>query len=227
MKETSPVAAKRGRGIRAGLDLQKIVATAREIEPGQLSMQAIADVLRVDRKALHKHVQDRETLLGLVAHDALADVFTAKELAAAQDWRQACRLYADGFVRAVVGLGALAEHLWFGEMELGVWPADSAEALLRHLADAGFSDADGLRFVVVLTTLCLGHARDVIQYEQGGEQDRPRQRLVKDWLAKAGTEQYPRLLRISELGLDTYGAEQLRFSVELLIRGAEPLLPDA
>lgn len=219
--------AKRGRGIRAGLDLQLIVATAREIAPAELSMQAIADVLRVDRKALHKHVQDKDTLLGLVARDALADGLTSTDLTTARDWRHACRLYAQGFVRTVVGLGPLAEHLWFGETELGGWPTDSAEVLFRHLDSAGFSDADAVRFVVVLTTTCLGHARDVVQYEQARGQDRPRQRQVKNWLAQVEPQQYPHLVRISELGLDTYGAEQLQFSVDLLIQGAEHLLPHA
>ncbi|WP_205953568.1 TetR/AcrR family transcriptional regulator C-terminal domain-containing protein [Pseudoxanthomonas winnipegensis] len=218
------MAVKRGRGIRAGLDLQLIVATAKGIDPAELSMQSIADALGVDRKALHKHVRDKETLLGLVAHDALADVFTSTDLAAAQDWRQACRLFAQGFVRAVVGLGALAEYLWFGEAEFGDWPTASAEALLGHLARAGFSDAAAVRFIVVLTTLCLGHARDVIQYRESRDQLRPRQRQVRNWLEKVQPEHYPHLVRIAELGLDTYGAEQLQFSVDLLVRGAEHLL---
>lgn len=66
---------RRSRGVRAGLDRRQIIDAARTLDPGAVTMQAVADVLGVDRKAVNHHVSDRETLLGLVAVDAFSEHF--------------------------------------------------------------------------------------------------------------------------------------------------------
>lgn len=58
-------ATRRRQGVKAGLDLSKILSAASSIPVEDLTMQAVADRLGVDRKAVNHHVSDRETLIRL------------------------------------------------------------------------------------------------------------------------------------------------------------------
>jgi len=213
---------ERGRGQRAGLDLERIMKVARGFEHSQLSMQTLADALNVDRKALNYHVKDRQTLLGLVAKEAFDETFDPQSIASASSWEVACRAYAYRFVESVVNLGALAEHLWFGDplSDLTLVPA---EALFEQLRKAGFTDEVSVRLVTLLVTLCLGHARDILQV--ASELERPRPRTLKAALVKANPADFENLTRISRLGVDTYSREQLDFAVDVVIDGSRKHLP--
>lgn len=212
----------RGRGERAGLDLQQIVQAGRSISPDMLSMQSLADALQVDRKALNYHVKDRQTLLGLVAMDAFSSHFAHSDIAAERDWQSACRTYAVGFVEGVLALGELADALWFGE-PLTAMALQPTEALFAQLRAAGFEDAAVVRLVTMLASLCLSHVRDLNQAL--GEADRPRQRSLRAALNGADAAAFDNLNRVAQLGVDTYGREQLDFIIEVFVRGASTLLP--
>ncbi|GIM93444.1 hypothetical protein [Paractinoplanes toevensis] len=47
---------------------------ARDMDPATLTMQAVAERLGVDRKALNYHVTDRDGLLELVAQETLSSL---------------------------------------------------------------------------------------------------------------------------------------------------------
>jgi TetR/AcrR family transcriptional regulator, tetracycline repressor protein len=213
--------ADRTPGQRAGLDLVQIVKAARTIDVGKLSMQSLADKLNVDRKALNYHVKDRQSLLQLLARDAFSSGFVGTEVAMAADWQEACRLYARKFTQGVLTLGDLSEHLWFGET-LTAWSLEPVEALFGHLFAAGFREETATRLVTMLATLCLGHARDVIQARHGSE--RPRPRFLKAALNDVDTSAFENLRRISNLNIDTYNDDQIDFSIEVFIRGALAIL---
>ncbi|WP_449221518.1 TetR/AcrR family transcriptional regulator C-terminal domain-containing protein [Tistrella mobilis] len=208
-------------GKRAGLDLRQIVQAARQLDIADLSIQSLADRLNVDRKALHYHVKDRQSLFELVALDRFAERLTGEGVAAAEDWRDACRVYAREFVDSVTSLGELSEYLWFNEA-VTAWALEPAEALFAQLNAAGFPDEDAVRMVTMLATLCLGHARDIVQ--AGRETERPRPRSLRAALSEAGPPGFPNLERIAGLGVDTYSAAQLAFSVEIFLEGAEAVL---
>lgn len=213
--------ADRAPGKRAGLDLDQIVKAARSIDVGELSMQSLADKLNVDRKALNYHVKDRQSLLQLVAQDAFSSRFVGTEVASASDWEDACRRYARKFTQGVLALGDLSEHLWFGE-KLTAWSLEPVEALFGHLFAAGFREETATRLVTMLATICLGHARDIIQARNGSE--RPRPRFLKAALDDADTSAFENLRRISKLSINTYNDDQLNFSLDVFIRGALTML---
>lgn len=213
--------ADRTRGKRAGLDLSQIVKAARSIDVDKLSMQSLADALNVDRKALNYHVKDRQSLLQLVAKDAFSCRFVGTEVANAPDWQEACRSYARKFTDGVLSLGDLSEHLWFGE-SLTAWSLEPVEALFGQLFAAGFRDETATRLVTLLATICLGHARDIIQAQNDSE--RPRPRFLKAALDAVDTSEFENLRRISKLNIDTYNDNQINFSLDLFVQGAEAIL---
>ena len=70
----------RQRGRPRQITRERIVSAARTLAPEQLTMQAVADVLGVDPKALNYHVGDRETLRELVAVDAFTVELSRMEI---------------------------------------------------------------------------------------------------------------------------------------------------
>lgn len=211
----------RSRGQRAGLDLDQIVETAQTFEVDQLTIQSLANAMNVDRKALNYYVKDREALLAILAHKAFADGFSSDSVRTAGDWRDASRIYAQRFVEGAVSLGKLSEHLWFNE-PLTAWSLEATESLFALYFEAGFPDEAATRLVTMLSTLCLGHARDVIQATSS--QEKPRPKAVRAALERLDAEKFANLLRILDHGYDTYGDEQIEFSIDVFLIGAQAVL---
>lgn len=217
IRKPTTTTAQRKPGKRAGLDLRQIVDAARLIEVDALSMQSLADSLSVDRKALNYHVKDKPTLLGLMAMDAFSARFSGTDIAAADSWEDACRIYGMGFFEGVRSVGGLAEYLWFGG-SVAAWALEPSEALFQRLKDAGFADEAAVRLVAMLISMSLSHARDAAQAVAEG--DRPRTRALKAALRDAQPVAYTNLSRIAELGVDTYGTTQMEVMLDMLIAGA-------
>ena len=211
----------RSRGQRAGLDLDQIVEAAQAFEVDQLTIQSLAKAMNVDRKALNYYVKDREALLAILAHKAFADGFCADTVSSAGDWRNASRIYAQRFVEGAVSLGKLSEHLWFNE-PLTAWSLEATESLFARFFEAGFTDEAATRLVTMLSTLCLGHARDVIQATNSMEKPRPK--ALRAALERLDAEKFANLLRILDHGYDTYGDEQIEFSIDVFLIGAQAVL---
>lgn len=211
----------RSRGQRAGLDLDQIVETAQSFEVEDLTMQSLAKAMQVDRKALNYYVKDREALLTILAHKAFADKFSPDAIRAAEDWRDASRIYASSFVERALSLGKLSEHLWFDE-PLTTWSLEANESLFARFFEAGFTDEAATRLVTMLSTLCLGHARDVIQAT--GSMEKPRPKALRAALERLNPEKFANLLRILDHGYDTYGDEQIDFSIDVFLIGAKAVL---
>lgn len=208
-------------GKRAGLDVGQIIAAARTLPPEGLSMQSLADALKVDRKALHYHVKDRQSLFELVARDAFSQLLAQCSVADAGNWKDACRNYARSLAASAVAVAEWADCLWFGDVMTGL-SLEPVEALFRHLHEAGFSDEEAVRLVSVLATVCLGHARDLAEARK--ESTRTRPGLLKSALDVKERPGFSNLERISALGVNTYGPEQLGFSIELILDGADASL---
>jgi len=211
-------AERRLRGTRAGIDLARIVEAARGLPESELTMQAVADRLGVDRKAVNHHVGDRETLLRMVAVDALSANFSVVEIGEADSWQDACRAHARGFVDAVLATGGLAEHLPLGDPAVTGF-LQQAEAVLAKMTGAGFDDETAQRGLALLTNLCLGHARDALLAAQG--EDRLRPTTLKSALVGRDPDRYPILARIAAAPADTYGSAQFEFSVDVFLSGLQ------
>lgn len=214
---------KRRPGKRAGLDVDQIIAAARTLPLETLSMQSLADVLKVDRKALHYHVKDRQSLFELLARDTFSRRLLQTEVSDASDWKEACRIYASELADAAVGLAELVDYLWFSDL-MNDLPLKPVESMFKQLSEAGFTDEEAVRLMTVLGTLCLGHARDLAQAHK--EAARTRSHLLRSVLAKQKGHDYPHLERISSLNVDTYNAAQIDFSIELILDGVERRLHD-
>lgn len=218
-KQTGTKRARRP-GKRAGLDVNQIIAAARTIPLEDLSMQSLADALKVDRKALHYHVKDRQSLFELLAHDAFSRQLSQTRLMETSDWKEGCRIYARDLTASAAALVEMIDYLWFGDL-MNDLPLQPIETLFRLLYEAGFTDEEAIRLMTALGTLCLGHARDLAQARK--EDARTRTRLLRSVLNAQPPSEFPNLERISSRNVDTYSADQLTFSVELLLTGAENL----
>lgn len=214
---------RRSRGVRAGLDRRQIIDAARTLDPGAVTMQAVADVLGVDRKAVNHHVSDRETLLGLVAVDAFSEHFSAVRITANSDWKDTCRTYAIGLTDAVITIGSLADHLHLAN-PLVATMLEATDIVLSTLIDAGADDETALRALVLLTNICLGHARDVTSMASAGV--RPRRDLVTKAMSDADAPPFETLERLAAGQIDTYDQRQLELSIDVFVRGTEALLTD-
>ncbi|MEN3793026.1 TetR/AcrR family transcriptional regulator C-terminal domain-containing protein [Fulvimarina sp. MAC3] len=183
-------------------------------------MQSLADMLKVDRKALHYHVKNRQSLFELLAHDEFTRQLSETAVATAADWKEGFRIYARDLTASAANLAELVDYLWFGDV-MTCLPLEPVEILFAQLNAAGFTDEEAIRLMTALSTLCLGHARDLAQARK--EDARTRSRLLRSALSEQPVSRFPNLERISTANVDTYSAEQLAFSVELILDGADRL----
>jgi AcrR family transcriptional regulator len=212
---------RRTRGERAGLSLDLVVRTACRLDRETLGIQAVADELGVDRKAIHHYVADRETLLTLVAEHAFASHFLGVDVASCERWQDACRAHAAAFTDAVVATGTLAQYLDLsGPIAVRLF-VDSLEAVLERLVEAGLDDEQAVRCVALLTNICLGYARDTT--DDGDFRER-RPALLHEALSGRNPADVPVLRRVDAAPLDTYDRTQLDLGVEVFIAGVEALL---
>ena len=212
---------RRRQGVKAGLDLPRILEVASSIAPDDLTMQAVADRLGVDRKAINHHVSDRESLLRLVAIEGFTRSVATVKIPADCDWREASRIFGHAVASGVTALGSLAPHLQIGTSADEVLLA-ATEALLARYIEAGLDLETAVRAVSMLGDICEAHGRGVALMAVDGAGIRDR------WLREAIRElpgEHPRYLgEVAESPIDTYDERQLDLSLEIFIRGLEALI---
>ena len=176
---TAPDAAKSGskgrkRGGPLRIDRTRIIDVAKNFDPQTLTMQAVADELGVDRKALNYHVTDRDTLLRLVAEEAFesafADAFGAYFTvtdATAADWRDALRAWAVAVRDSMVATGILATYFRINSDNLAIF--EPIELVLHSLRDAGFDETTAGRAVIFATHFAMAVGRDMVMQKQLGD----------------------------------------------------------
>lgn len=210
---------QRGRPRRISRD--RIVSAARSIAPEALTMQAVAELLGVDPKALNYHVGDRDGLRELVALDVFESALTRVALPAGGDWRSVLRTYCAALRDAVVELGVLATH--FRLPPTGIGALAPVERVLQELVGAGFSVADAGHALRLVTE--LGHAagREAVFVAQSAV--RPNVDEVATALGGAAEGSFPMLRQVvAARGNDTDDEAQLLFSLDVVITGLEHML---
>jgi TetR/AcrR family tetracycline transcriptional repressor len=216
---------KRGGPRRAERSL--IIEAAKNLDPQTLTMQAVANAMGVDRKALNYHVADRDNLLRLVAADlfesALVDTFEAHFSSAdgaAADWRDALRAWAVAVRDRLVATGVLASYYRLNSDNLAIF--EPVELVLRQLREAGFDEITAGRSVVLATRLAMAVGRDIVMEKQLGTH--PQAGEVARLLAKAEQDGgYPGIRGLAAAGLNgpaDIGA-QFEFEIDVLIQGLE------
>lgn len=184
-------------------------------------MQAVADVLGVDPKALNYHVGDRDGLRELVALDVFESALTRVALPAGGDWRRVLRTYCMALRDAVVELGVLAPY--FRLPPSGIGALAPVERVLQELVDAGFSVAHAGHALRLITE--LGHAagREAVFLAQSTVH--PNVDEVAAALNTAGEGGFPVLRQVvAARGADTDDERQLLFSLDVILGGLEQLL---
>lgn len=217
----APDASRRGRGARAGLDVEVIVRAARGIAPEHLTMQRVADALGVDRKALNHHVTDRDSLLELLAIDAFRAHFAATDVDLGRTWQDACRAYGRAMWRSLVDTGPWLAHFRFtNPSHLAI--AGSAEIIAERLLAAGLDTVTVSRALHLLATLCRGFAEDALVV--GRDRSHPHVEDLRAALDET-REGYRALRDLVDARVDNYGDAQFEFDLDAYIAGIERLIP--
>lgn len=220
VEATTHTRKRRAVGVRAGLSLERVIEAARSLDPDTLTVQAVADALGVDRKAVSHHVSGRDALLAMVAMETFSDNFSAEEIAGHPCWQDACRAYARGFVNSALAAGSLAEHLRLQDAQV-TRVLEPTEAALRTMVDAGFDDEAAMRSLSLLANICLAFVRDAVLASRTGAPPRPM--ILRKALEQRDARRFETLSRIAALPVTTYDDAQFELSVETFILGTEAL----
>lgn len=209
---------KRPRGRPARIDRDRIIATARTFDPTTLTMQALAEKMSVDRKTLHYWVDNRASLLRMVAADVFRDAEAASNLPTQGDWREVVTSFAQITRDAVIAAGAWATYLGF-ETEEDLAAVRPAEAAVVALVDAGLTEMDAGDVVRHVSAIAFTSARTP------GPRDSPGGFPLNSISEQPQEGQYALLQRL----LGRSGAlrsidAQFEFDVHLVILGVERLL---
>ncbi len=185
-------------------------------------MQAVAETLGVDPKALNYHVGDREGLRELVALDVFESELRRIEWSADGDWRVVTRSYAAALRDAFTELGVLATSFHLPAAS-GLGVLAPTECLLQALVDAGFDVEQAVRALTLITETAYTAGRAAVLAAQ--DRVHPNLPEVVGALQSAPEDGFPILRQVvasrEGLGQD---AAQLEFNLSIVIAGLERVL---
>lgn len=208
----------RQRGRPRQITRERIVSAARTLAPEALTMQAVADALGVDPKALSYHVGHRDGLRELVAVDAFESELSRVALSTEGDWREVLRTYAEALRDATVKLGVLATYFRLPATGLGA--LTPVERVLQKLVDAGFAVDDAGHVLRLVSE--VGHAAGREAVFLSRSRVHPNTSEVATALNTASADDFP-VLRQVVAALDDVdgGGHQLDFCLDVIIAGLE------
>jgi hypothetical protein len=187
-----------------------------------MTMQAVADALGEDPKALNYHVGDREGLRELVALDVFESELYRVELPAGGDWRVVTRSYASALRDAFTQLGVLATSFHLPAAS-GLGALAPVECVLRALVDAGFDVDQAGRALTLITETAYTAGRAAVLTAQN--RVHPNVPEVASALQSAAVDDYPMLRQVVASG-EGMGQDsgQLDFNLTVVISGLERVL---
>ena len=195
------------------INRQMIVDAARSLSREGLTLQAVADRLGVDRKAISYYVTGRQQLVDLVATQSIGEELGDLELP--EDWSAAIHAWAEATRRAMLREGSMAlviDHL------PGAGILASLDVLLQRLLDAGFDEVTAGRALYCLTQVVFAGARDTLLVERHGEH--PTFAEVARVLGDLPDDRLPHLRRLPLADDPQRSAEdQARFDIDLVVAG--------
>lgn len=212
---------RRPRGHRAGLNIEKIVAAARSLPQNQLSMQAVANTLGVDRKALNHYVHDRENLLSIVAAVEFGEAFDELSVPEDADWRTIATAFAHSNANGMLAAGLLSDYLRTGSNNAAPF-LRASEMLLRSLTDAGLDLDTAIRSVAVINNTCSAYTRDVVIAQNSVAA--LRHELLTEALDDENKDIFPLLHEVAERPVITTERAQLDFAISIVLDGIETLI---
>ncbi|MBL7487539.1 TetR/AcrR family transcriptional regulator C-terminal domain-containing protein [Frankia sp. AgB1.9] len=205
-------AGRRGPGRPPRLSRELILEAAAEIEPEALTLQAVADRLNADRKAISYYVAGRDELLALVAERALVAELVRLVLPVG-DWPEAIRVFARSLREALMRRSSLA--LYVTRLP-GAGVLAPADQLLQAFLNAGFdADAAG-RGLTLISAAVFEDARTALLADRFGEH--PTQADVRRILGELPDEALPAIRRVYSESQSS-GQDGLDFYLETIIAG--------
>lgn len=217
----APSGFRRPRGHRAGLNIDKIITAARSLPQHQLSMQAVANTLGVDRKALNHYVHDRENLLSIVARVEFAEAFDALDVPQDADWRTVATAFARSNANGMLAAGLLSDYLRTGSNNAAPF-LEASELLMRSLTDAGLDLHTAVRSVAVINNACAAYTRDVSIAKNSVAA--LRLELLTEALENEEKDAFPTLQAVAKDPVLTHDEEQLDFAISIVLDGIEKLI---
>jgi AcrR family transcriptional regulator len=209
----------RRRGRPPTIRREQIVAAARDLLPGELTMQSIADALGVSRKALHYYVGDRQGLLSLVVIDRFESELARVQLPDGGEWQAVLRSYARAFRSGLIDIGVAIEHSPF-QGAAATAALTLADRVLDALLTAGFQADDARLGLTTLANIAQTAARTTI-WTSGGQHDYGAETIAA--LQDTSVGEYPALRRAFEAGSPSSTA-QFEFDLDIVIAGLEARL---
>ena len=204
------------------VDREKIIQAARLRDPATLTMQALAEDIGVDRKTLHYHVENRTTLMRMVAADAFRDAVSSHHFTAESDWRKAIHSFAHITRDAVTAAGAWASYVEF-ESDEDLEAVRPAEAATLALVNTGLAEEDAGRVITMLAELAFASARASSDLAARGTA--PQEELLERALEKAPAGQFALTRRLlGNRSTATGGEDHFAFQINVVTLGVEKLL---
>lgn len=210
---------RRGRPPRISQD--QIIAAAKSLAPKQVTMQAVADVLAVDRSALNYYVGDRDGLLEILVTDLFDTQLRGVDLPD-EAWQEVVAAYGRAIREGAISIGASVAYVSFrgagGEASLAL-----AERVLSTLLSVGFTVEQATGVLTMVSVLALASARDELT---AASQDKPAQLPeVVAGLSRLPDDKFPAM---REAITHTSGpTREFDFELEVVINGLERLLTRA
>ena len=186
-------------------------------------MQAVADALGVDRKALHRYVGDRDGLLELVVTDVFETRLSGVVLPREGAWQDVLRAYVTAIRDGIVQSGSVRTQYRLtgvpGSASLAL-----AERVLHVLVEAGFSVDDAGGILTFVGDVAFSAARNVLLAANAS--DHPQLPEVAHALESLPPEDFPLLGHVIERRYaHSPGEQDFELSLRIVIAGLERLLP--
>lgn len=215
--DTAP---RRGRGRPPRINRDSIIEAARAISPGELSMQAVADSLGVDRSTIHYHFADRDELFSVVASATLGAELAKYTPPDSDDWRDWVTGYARSVYSALVRHGAI---VLFVKLPLGSDGKALApvEGVIRAMLNAGFDESTVVHAIAYISEVVHVAAQNQILVSQGTH---PQGVELIRFLGEQPADAVPGLRRL--VVIDPLGHEDhFEFALRVLVDGLAAQLP--
>jgi TetR/AcrR family tetracycline transcriptional repressor len=200
---------------------EQIVAAARRIPQGELTMQAVADALGVSRKALHYYVGNRQGLINLVVAELFESELATVDLPRDADWQTVMQVWARAIRDGVVQVGIAATYVELRGMG-GAAAMELSERVTESLLGAGFSHLLARRALTVIANVAFTHANIALLEEQHGIY--PHEYELATALAQAPDEKFPGLRHILACAQAEDPSHSFEFELDLAVSGLERAL---
>lgn len=207
---------RRGRPPRISQD--QIITAAKSLAPDQITMQAVADVLGVDRSALNYYVGDRDGLLEILVTDLFETQLQGVDLPT-DAWQEVVAAYGRAIREGAIRIGVSVAYVSFrgagGEASLAL-----AERVLSTLLSAGFTVEQATGVLTMVSVLALASARDELT---AASINKPAQLPeVVAGLSRLPDDRFPAMRHA--IAHTSGPIKEFEFELEVVINGLEQLL---